>query len=47
MAMGGPLLDLEGMALGVNIARSDRVTTFALPSELVLETIMRLKANQK
>ena len=47
MAMGGPLLDLEGMALGVNIARSDRVTTFALPSELVLETITRLKANQK
>ena len=47
MAMGGPLLDLEGMALGVNIARSDRVTTFALPSELVLETITRLKTNQK
>ena len=47
MAMGGPLLGLEGMALGVNIARSDRVTTFALPSELVLETIMRLKDNQK
>ena len=31
--MGGPLLDLEGNALGLNISRVDRVTTFALPME--------------
>lgn len=30
--MGGPLYDLKGRALGVNIARVDRVTTFALPA---------------
>lgn len=32
--MGGPLLDLQGRAIGLNIARVDRVTTFALPSEI-------------
>jgi serine protease Do len=30
--MGGPLYDLKGRALGINIARVDRVTTFALPA---------------
>jgi len=32
--MGGPLLDLNGNAIGINIARVDRITTFALPSEI-------------
>ncbi len=32
--MGTPLLDVLGNAVGLNIARVDRVTTFALPSEL-------------
>lgn len=32
--MGGPLLDLDGKAIGLNIARVDRVTTFALPVDL-------------
>mgnify|MGYP001297124158 CR=1 FL=1 len=31
--MGGPLLDLDGHVLGLNIARVDRVTTFALPRD--------------
>ena len=31
--MGGPLYDLDGRAIGLNIARVDRVTTFALPAE--------------
>lgn len=31
--MGGALFDLEGNAIGINIARADRVTTFALPVE--------------
>ena len=34
-AMGGVLLDLKGRVIGLNIARLDRVTTFALPGELV------------
>lgn len=32
--MGGPLLNLLGQVVGVNIARVDRVTTFALPMEI-------------
>ena len=31
--MGGPVFDLEGNALGINISRVDRVTTFVLPME--------------
>jgi serine protease Do len=31
--MGGPLSTLEGKVIGINIARVDRVTTFALPME--------------
>ena len=31
--MGGPLLNLNGVAVGINIARVDRVTTFALPMD--------------
>ncbi|MFT5412084.1 MAG: serine protease Do, partial [Verrucomicrobiales bacterium] len=41
-AMGGPLVDLEGNAVGLNIARADRVTTFALPSELVQDIAKRI-----
>ena len=41
-AMGGPLVDLEGRAVGLNIARADRVTTFALPSELVQDIAERI-----
>ena len=46
-AMGGPLMNLKGLAIGVNIARSDRVTTFALPSLLVKETVEKLKAQNQ
>lgn len=38
-AMGGPVLDLGGNLIGVNIARSDRVATFAIPIELVDEAL--------
>ena len=41
-AMGGPLVDLQGNTIGVNIARADRVTTFALPPSLVREVVHRL-----
>lgn len=42
-AMGGPLLNLEGKVVGVNIARYNRVTTFALPAALVQSSIEKLK----
>ena len=31
--MGGPVATLEGIVVGINIARVDRVTTFTLPVE--------------
>ena len=45
--MGAPLLNLEGLAVGINIARSDRVTTYALPHKLVKESITKIQANLK
>ena len=38
-AMGGPLFDLDGDCIGINIARVDRVTTYALPAEVVLARV--------
>ena len=32
---GGPLVDLDGNVVGVNIARASRVATYALPSSVV------------
>ncbi len=41
-AMGGPLLDLHGKALGINVARADRVTTYALPADIVKQALKKL-----
>ena len=35
--MGGPVLDLEGRAVGMNIARANRAETFAIPVEELRE----------
>ena len=40
---GGPLLDLDGKAVGVNIARAGRISTYALPSSLVIPLIDSMK----
>jgi serine protease Do len=42
-AMGGPLLNLDGKALGINVARVDRVTTYALPAKVVREIFEKLR----
>lgn len=39
---GGPILDLEGKAIGLNIARAGRVESFALPASLVQSTVKKL-----
>ena len=39
--MGGPLLNLLGQAVGINIARVDRVTTFALPMEIFWPSVQQ------
>ena len=42
-AMGGPLFDLEGNCIGINIARVDRVTVFSLPAEIAGKMTAGLK----
>ena len=39
---GGPLVNLEGKAIGLNIARAGRVASYALPAQLVTQSILRL-----
>lgn len=39
---GGPLLDLDGKCLGMNIARANRAESFAIPVEEVKEIAARL-----
>jgi len=43
---GGPLLDLSGDAIGINIARAGRVASYALPIETVLPIIDLLKTGE-
>lgn len=38
-SMGSPLVNLEGQAVGILIARADRVTTFALPKSVVMKAV--------
>lgn len=40
---GGPLVDLNGQAVGINIARAGRVSTYALPAELIQRKIAELR----
>jgi serine protease Do len=39
---GGPIVDLDGKVVGLNIARAGRVESYALPATLVRETVDRL-----
>jgi serine protease Do len=43
---GGPLVDLDGRVLGINIARAGRVETWALPPELIKTALAELKAGK-
>jgi serine protease Do len=40
---GGPIVDLDGKCLGINIARAGRVESYALPAGLVREVVDKLK----
>jgi serine protease Do len=44
---GGPLVDLDGKAIGINIARASRVSTYALPARLVKQVLDNLKTKSK
>lgn len=43
---GGPLLDLDGRCVGINIARAGRVNSYALPSSVVLPLVAEFKAGK-
>lgn len=45
-AMGGPIFNLKGECVGINIARVDRVTVFTLPTEIVKQTVDSFISNQ-
>ena len=39
---GGPIVDLDGKAVGINIARAGRVESFALPGSVVREAVKKM-----
>lgn len=39
---GGPVVDVDGKVVGINIARAGRVESYALPASLVRETVDKL-----
>ena len=41
---GGPLVNLDGKVIGLNIARASRFATYALPAPLARQILARLKA---
>jgi S1-C subfamily serine protease len=41
---GGPLVNLDGKVVGLNIARANRISTYALPASLARQIAARLKA---
>lgn len=43
---GGPLVDLDGHVLGINIARAGRVETWTLPADVVNPVYKELKAGK-
>ena len=43
---GGPLVDLDGKAVGINIARAGRVESYAIPTEAVLALLSDLKSGK-
>ncbi len=44
---GGPIVDLSGKIVGINIARAGRVSSLALPTSVVLKTLEMLKTGER
>jgi serine protease Do len=43
---GGPLVDLDSKAVGINIARAGRTESYAIPSEVVRDLIPELMSGR-
>ena len=41
---GGPIVDISGRIVGINIARDGRVSSLALPNEIVIPVIAKLRS---
>ena len=46
MLSWGPVCDLEGQVVGINIARAERIASYALPAGTVLPWLNELKSGQ-
>jgi serine protease Do len=44
--MGSPVVDLDGNIIGINISRSGRVSTYALPLSIVLPALVELRTGR-
>ena len=44
--VGGPLVTLDGTAVGINIARAGRVESYALPADVVTALLPDLKSGK-
>ncbi|MCA9117626.1 MAG: PDZ domain-containing protein, partial [Planctomycetaceae bacterium] len=42
---GGPVVNLDGRVVGINLARSGRVESYALPADIALKLIAELKSS--
>ncbi len=43
---GGPVVDLSGQIVGINIARAERVSSLALPADTILTIVESLKSGE-
>ena len=43
---GGPLVDLDGKAVGINVARAGRTESYAIPAEVVVALLVDLKSGK-
>ena len=43
---GGPIVDLDGRVVGINIARAGRTESYALPAEFVLSILPELRSGE-
>jgi serine protease Do len=43
---GGPLVDLDGKTIGINVARAGRVETYAAPAEAIVALLPDMKAGK-
>ncbi|SFI18191.1 S1C family serine protease [Planctomicrobium piriforme] len=43
---GGPVVDLNGQAVGINIARAGRTETYVLPADLIIAAVADIKSGK-